>query len=211
MAQKSTAPPAVTANEDQTAAHQESRKIAGFGREVSHGLQCFTPLGRFLRSQDGTTAVEFAIVGSPFLLLAVAIMHGAVLFLASQILEIGAAEASRLILTGQAQNEGMTQSMFANAVCGKVPALFNCGKLMIDVRAPGSFAAANVSAPEFTYGSEGQVTNTWQYDPGNPGDIVVVRVMYQWPLAGLFANLANGDRLLMATAVFKNEPYITGP
>jgi Flp pilus assembly protein TadG len=177
----------------------------------SSGLERLAPLRRFLRREDGHTAVEFAIVGSPFLLLAVAIMHGAVIFLASQILEIGAAEASRLILTGQAQNQGMTKSTFANAVCGKVPALFDCNKLMIDVRTPGSFAGANVSAPTLTYNKGGQVTNTWQYNPGNPGDIVVVRVMYQWPLAGLFANLANGDRLLMATAAFKNEPFITGP
>jgi Flp pilus assembly protein TadG len=168
-------------------------------------------LRQFFRREDGHTAIEFAIVGSPFLLLAVAMLHGAVIFLASQILEIGAAEAARLILTGQAQNEGMTKSTFANAVCTKVPALFNCNKLMIDVQTANSFASANVSAPGLTY-KEGQVTNTWQYNPGNPGDIVVVRVMYLWPLAGLFATPgANGDRLMMATAAFKNEPYVTSP
>ena len=168
-------------------------------------------LGQFFRRDDGSTAVEFAIVGSPFLLLAVAILHGAVIFLASQILEIGSAEASRLILTGQAQNQGLTQSTFANAVCTKVPALFNCNKLMIDVQTASSFTSANMSAPELTYNKEGQVTNAWQYNPGNPGDIVVVRLMYQWPFAGLFANLANGDRLMVATAAFKNEPYVTSP
>jgi len=168
-------------------------------------------LYQFFHREDGSTAVEFAIVGSPFLLLAVAILHGAVIFLASQILEIGTAEASRLILTGQAQNQGLTQSTFANAVCTKVPTLFNCNKLMIDVQTASSFASANVSAPALTYNKAGQVTNTWQYNPGNPGDIVVVRLMYQWPFAGLFANLANGDRLMVATAAFKNEPYVVSP
>jgi hypothetical protein len=56
------------------------------------------------------------------------------------------------------------------------------------------------------------VTNIWQYNPGSPGQIVVVRAMYQWPvflgpLGFNLSNLANGDRLLMATATFKNEPY----
>jgi hypothetical protein len=82
---------------------------------------------------------------------------------------------------------------------------------MIDVQTASSFTSANMSAPELTYNKEGQVTNTWQYNPGNPGDIVVVRLMYQWPFAGLFANLSNGDRLMMATAAFKNEPYVTSP
>ena len=36
--------------------------------------------------------------------------------------------------------------------------------------------------------------------------------MYNWPVVGGpllpgLANQANGDRLLVATAVFKNEPY----
>ncbi len=45
------------------------------------------------------------------------------------------------------------------------------------------------------------------------GDVVVVRAFYEWPLAKLFpkaidlGNLQNGDRLLVATAVFRNEPF----
>ncbi len=50
------------------------------------------------------------------------------------------------------------------------------------------------------------------YSPGNAGDIVVVRVFYQWPLfvTGLgynIANLAGSKRLLTATAAFRNEPF----
>jgi hypothetical protein len=42
---------------------------------------------------------------------------------------------------------------------------------------------------------------------------VVMRVMYQWPvflgpLSMGLANEANGALLLMATATFKNEPYL---
>jgi len=56
------------------------------------------------------------------------------------------------------------------------------------------------------------VTNNWQHKPGNPGDIVVVKVMYQWPvflgpLGFNLSNLGNGKRLLISTAAFKNEPY----
>jgi hypothetical protein len=49
------------------------------------------------------------------------------------------------------------------------------------------------------------------YEAGGPGDIVVVQLYYKWPIyvSLLSDNLANlgGDRLLVATSVFRNEPY----
>jgi hypothetical protein len=65
--------------------------------------------------------------------------------------------------------------------------------------------------PALTFNAQGQVTNTWQYNPGTAGQVVVVRVMYQWPVFGgplgfNLANLPNGNRLIMAAAAFQNEP-----
>ena len=56
------------------------------------------------------------------------------------------------------------------------------------------------------------MTNTWSYKPGAAGDIVIIRVMYDWPVVGGpmalgLANQSNGTRLLVGTAVIKNEPY----
>ena len=55
--------------------------------------------------------------------------------------------------------------------------------------------------------------NNMQYSPGGPGDIVVVRLFYQWPLfvTGLgynISNLSGNKRLLTATAAFRNEPLL---
>ena len=52
----------------------------------------------------------------------------------------------------------------------------------------------------------------WSY----AGDIVVVRLFYQWPLfvTGLGYNIANlngSKRLLSATAAFRNEPFLANP
>jgi Flp pilus assembly protein TadG len=121
-------------------------------------------------------------------------------------------QTSRLILTGQAQDQGLTQATFAQALCSHVAVLFTCSNIMIDVQVCSSFCTANTGTPTLTYNGLGQVTNIWQYNPGSPGQIVVVRAMYQWPvflgpLGFNLSNLANGDRLLMATATFKNEPY----
>jgi hypothetical protein len=83
---------------------------------------------------------------------------------------------------------------------------------MVDVQTAPSFAGANTSTPTLTFDKSGNVTNAWQCQPGSPGDIVVVQVMYQWPvflgpLAFNLSNLSNGKRLLMSSAAFKNEPY----
>ena len=50
------------------------------------------------------------------------------------------------------------------------------------------------------------------YSPGDVGSIEVVTLYYEWPvytfvLGNALANLNGGKRLLVATAVFRNEPY----
>ena len=170
----------------------------------------------FVRREDGTAALEFAIVAAPFIALILATLQTTLAFFAGQVLESAVVDSSRVILTGAAQNGNMTQSGFATTVCGKVQALFNCSKLMIDVQTANSFANANTAMPTLTFDAKGNVTNNWQFQPGNPGDIVVMRVMYQWPVflgpLGLsLSNESNGNLLLMATATFKNEPFVAGP
>jgi len=151
-------------------------------------------------------------VAAPFLALLMALFQTALVFFAGRVLDETTEEASRYIMTGQAQTAGMTKSGFATWVCGQTFALFTCNKLMINIQNYNSFSSANTAMPTLTFNSSGVVTNTWNYNTGNPGDIVVVQVMYQWPivlgpLGFTLANLSNGNRLLMSTAVFKNEPF----
>ena len=165
-----------------------------------------------VRNDGGAAAVEFALVAAPFLALLVAIFQTGIVFFASRVLDEVAAQSSRYIMTGQAQTSNMSQSQFATYVCSNVIALFSCSNLMISVQSYASFAGASTTTPTLTFGSNGTVTNAWPWSPGNPGDIVVLQVMYQWPvvLAPLgfdLSNLSNGNSLLVSTAVFKNEPY----
>jgi Flp pilus assembly protein TadG len=170
------------------------------------------------RCESGATAVEFALVAAPFLALLVAIIQTALVFFAARVLDEVTEEASREILTGQAQQSNMTQSGFASYLCtgsntsALVSALFTCNKFMINVQNYSSFSSANTGTPTLTFNGNGSVANTWSYSTGNPGDIEVVQVMYQWPivlgpLGFNLSNLSNGNRLLMSTAVFKVEPY----
>ena len=154
------------------------------------------------------------MVAAPFLALLFAIMETALMFLASQTLETAAQNSGRLILTGQAQNQGYSMVSFQNAVCGKLASFFNCNNILIDVRTAPNFSSANTSLPI----QNGQLQNNFTFSPGNPGDIVIVRLMYQWPvfvsllgLSNALSNMSGNSNLLMATAAFRNEPYQPTP
>lgn len=166
---------------------------------------------RLASHTDGATAVEFALVAAPFFALMFAILETGLVFFAGQTLETTAAQASRLILTGQAQNQSFTQDQFKSALCQRAWNFFDCNSLMVDVRTANDFASANTSLP---VDQNGNLQNNFVYQPGSAGDIVIVRVMYQWPvyvsLLGLnqsLSNMANGQDLMMATVAFRNEPF----
>src|SRR5580692_1890976 len=131
---------------------------------------------RFARHQGGATAVEFALVLLPFLALMFGIIETALVFFADQTLETAVANSARLILTGQ------TYSSFGGI--SYTPPLDSKGNL---------------------------VTTNFGYNPGGPGDIVVVQLYYQWPIYftlwdfGDLTNMAGSNRLLVATAAFRNE------
>jgi Flp pilus assembly protein TadG len=164
---------------------------------------------RLVRQQDGAAAVEFGLVAAPFLALIFAIMETAVVFFAGQALETAVADSSRLIMTGQAQTQGLSASTFKNAVCAKIYGLFDCQNgVYVDVQKFSSFASVTNPSPV----SNGTFTPPNNYNPGGPGDIVLVRLFYQWPvyvsLLGFnLSNVNGGKRLLAATAAFRNEPY----
>jgi Flp pilus assembly protein TadG len=186
--------------------------FATFLKKMARSTRRFRSCENLARCESGATAVEFALVAAPFLALLMALFQTALVFFAGRVLDETTEQASRYILTGQAQSSGMTAAKFATWVCGQTFALFTCSNFMINVQSYSSFSSATTATPTLSFNGNGSVANAWTYNPGNPGDIVVVQVMYQWPivlgpLRFTLANLSNGNRLLMSTAVFKNEPY----
>jgi Flp pilus assembly protein TadG len=186
--------------------------FAVFRHRLARSVTLFRRGESLARCESGATAVEFALVAAPFFAMLVALFQTALVFFASRVLDETTEQAGRYIMTGQAQQSGMTQAGFKTWLCGQTVALFSCGNFMVNVQAYSNFSSASTAAPTLTYDANGNVTNSWGYNTGNPGDIVVVQVMYQWPivlgpLGFNLSNLSNGNRLLMSTAVFKNEPY----
>jgi Flp pilus assembly protein TadG len=180
-------------------------------------------LRRFGRNRRGSAAVEFALVAPVFFALLFAIIETAIMFFGSQVLETAAQDSARLIETGQAQTGQVlscqppdqttpvpcTQETFKKYVCSQIPVLFSCDGVFVDVESYPTFTNVVINSQ---IDKNRNFINNMQYNPGGPGAIVVVRLFYQWPLfvTGLgynTSNLAGSQRLLTATAAFKNEPY----
>jgi len=181
-------------------------KIPGRARR----RRLFRVCGGLARSERGMAAVEFALVAPVFLGMMLGILQICLIFFAKEALETVTEYAARGVLTGQVQSAGLTQAQFQSQVCANVPALFKCSGLMVDLQPATSLSTVNTAEPALTFDASGNVTNSWQFNPGSTGQIMALRVMYQWPLftgpLGLnLANLSNGNLLIMSTAVFKNE------
>ena len=169
-------------------------------------------VSRFRVAQQGATAVEFALIAPAFLATLIAVFETTIFLFAQQNLQTAAVQAGRLIMTGQVQNSNMTQSQFANVVCPMVQPIFNCSKLMINVQNSSSFSGVSTAAPTLTYDANGNVTNNWTYSPGSPGDVMVVQLIYQWPIVSgpfgtVFSSLGNGTTEMMGVTAFRIEPY----
>ena len=174
--------------------------------------------GSLFNREDGAVAVEFGLVAAPFLAVLFAILETSLIFFASQTLENVAANAARLVLTGQAS--GLSQADFMKLLCpmppppapqvpSKAGGLFDCSKIMVDVRTAASFAT--ITAPT----AQDIQNNNFTFDTGAPGSVVVVRLMYQWPTYVSFQGVQwlglGSPHLMTATAAFRNEQFPAPP
>ena len=169
-------------------------------------------IARWRGDRSGSTAIEFAIVAMPFLMLLYGIIGVALFFFTTFALENALEQAARLIRTGQAQQAGMTDVQFKAKVCELMPRYVDCGnKLLVNVR---NYAEADLT-PVVTQGeclNNGSLTNVTTYAPGAASQVVLVTLCYEWEFARIvpFINLGNmdgGSRLIQAATVFRTEPY----
>jgi Flp pilus assembly protein TadG len=169
-------------------------------------------VARFRTAQHGATAVEFALIAPAFIALLLAVIQTTLFLFAQQVLQNAAVQSGRLFMTGSAQNSGLTQAQFLNDICPMVQALFTCSKVMVNVQASSSSGGVSTSEPTLTYNANGSVSNTWNYTAGSQGQIMVVQLIYQWPIVGMpignvLSNLGNGTTEMMGVTAFRVEPY----
>jgi Flp pilus assembly protein TadG len=169
------------------------------------GARLARALRRLASDQSAVAAVEFATI-SPFLIaiVMVSVMTG-VIFMARSQLDSATQTGARAVMVGTAT----TSAQLRTAMCGAIGGFFNCSSLLINLNTYNSLSAMSTSTPTLTYNGTGAVSNSWNANFGSAGSIMVLQVMYQFPMIGTslfnFATQANGTDLLISTAVFINE------
>lgn len=171
-------------------------------------------IGRFRKDERGATAIEFAMISLPFFAILFAIAETGVAFLNGQFLDRAVEKASRKLFTGQYVNQFPNPNARFNAfrteVCATAGTFINCGQLAYDVTAYATFGDTMLPIP--MSGGNLDMTALPRFNPGRSGEVVIVRVYYKVPIyadllgAGM-GTLSGGQRLLVGTAAFKNEPF----
>jgi Flp pilus assembly protein TadG len=172
---------------------------------TAHGIA--RRLARIGAAQEGASAVEFALIAPAFVAILIAIFQVAVFLFAQQALQNAANAAGRTLMTGQAASD--TQAQFKTSICNNyLPTiLFKCNSLVVIVQSGSSTSTAMPALY-----NNGQPITNFAYSPGQPGDTVVVQLVYPWstvmgPLGFALANLPNGAAEMMGVTAFRVEPY----
>ncbi len=172
----------------------------------------------FRKSQDGTAAVEFALVSIPFFLILFSILEQGFYFLGNRLIDAGVNQISREVRTRQITAENTSEAEFKVALCAKtLMAMFDCNNLSLDVRTIASFEAP-AEPPVLDNGDLD--TSGFGFAPGGRSTINVIRAYYDWPTILDWGNIAqagwgsitgegmgtNGYRRIVGSAAFLNEP-----
>ncbi|HEY9233574.1 MULTISPECIES: TadE/TadG family type IV pilus assembly protein [Phenylobacterium] len=180
-------------------------------------------LRQFACDRRGATAVEFALISIPLMLLMFGILELCLILLVTATLDTATDFAARNIRTGVFQKSGaVTEADFAGLVCRNMswlqpactgdgpidPEHPNTNRLYVEAQTFATFASAAAPQPRDTQDFE---SNTLCWSVGNPGDIVLVKTYFRWPIftplmQPIFENYSGG-RLLMSTRLFRNEPF----
>jgi Flp pilus assembly protein TadG len=176
---------------------------------------------RWRRDQSGFTAVEFAIVAMPFMLLLFGIMSVCLFYFANFSIENAVWQAARAIRTGQMQSsqgaysgastDADRKQLFKKALCAAAPTFLDCNsKAVVIVQSNANFAG--ISEPACANGGSLVSDGAAAFNPGSGSAVVLVTVCYPWKWGGklpLFklGNLNDGSLLMQASIAFRSEPY----
>ena len=194
------------------------------------GLQKLRRRLRQIRAdQRGATILEFAIIAPTLMLFVVGIFEVAMILFVSSLLEGSVREAARYGITGYVYEGYDRIAVIRNIVKQNSAGMIDMEKVRIDTLTYQSFSAIGQPEPF----SDTNANGTWDageafndvngngvWDPdmgvngaGSPGDIVVYRITYDWPMVTSFM----GDMLgragliqLSASYAVRNEPWDIG-
>ncbi|MFS8115166.1 pilus assembly protein [Rhizobium jaguaris] len=191
-------------------------------------------LREFVRSRDGTAAIEFALLAIPYFLIIFAILETFVAFIAEQVVSNAVDTLSRQIRTGQITynhnaTTDLTQDKFRQAFCNEISVIIACSatelvtatatNLYLDVENYATFAAMPTTIPRVSSDPYSDLNTTgFKFAPGGAQSNNMVRAYYRWQvitdlLRPYLTTIRPSDGsmpttyLIVATAAFQNENY----
>jgi hypothetical protein len=172
--------------------------------------------------ERGSTAIEFAIVATPFLMFICGLAGCAFYFFVSSSIEKGVDQTSRLVRTGEAVKDKMTVDQFKNDICSAAGGWVDCKKMQIFVTSYASgWSGLNNAKPQPCVENGTVIENPAPGSDliaiysGAASDVVVVTVCYKWDFPARLpflklGNMADGSMMLQSSTSFRSEPYPTG-
>ena len=163
-----------------------------------------------IENSSGVVAIEAALLFPVLFFLLLAILETTYVFVIAIVLEGATSEAGRQVKTNSFQASATPQDRqdsFNETLCNNMFGLISCNELNVDVRNFTQFSGIN--PPPFDPNPDGEGN---EFLPGNPGDIVLVRVLYKYkfitPMLGtaLMDQTGANFKSIMSNIVFRNEP-----
>jgi pilus assembly protein Flp/PilA len=196
-------------------------------------LAALTPglLSRFARSRKGVTAIEFGMVGIPFIGLICAIFETAFVFFTQATFDNAVNNVARQVLVNNftSTSSQTTSSFKTSTFCTALPSIVDCSKVTLNVQAfdsSSTFATVASSIGKSWYNNPSTSVNL-----GQPGSIVLFQAFYPMPVylsilvasgpthngaANLLGHSSNSVyanpggtgfvHAIFSTVVFRNEP-----
>ena len=154
-------------------------------------------LARLLRRDDAVAAIEFALLGSTFLLLVCMIFELGLILFTQSVMDNALRDAARQIMTGQIT----TSSTFVTRVCNETGSLVtNCssGGLKYYVQANSQFSSMTIQTTFASNSfSAGSTTN----------DDILAQIAYNRSTIIPWASTyLHGSNLIVSTVAFQLEP-----
>lgn len=171
----------------------------------------FSTLCSYGQRRDGATAVEFALIAVPLVMLMFGLIELSMVFTKQGVLEYATSQAARQIRTGQAQESGSPEDNFREALCDHASFLLACDDIAYEVKSMASFADANDEPPP-EFDEDGKLRSSG-FESGASSSVVMIRTIYRHPIVTpimqpLLSNGGSGtSRLMMSTVVLQSEPY----
>lgn len=167
----------------------------------------------WLGDDNASVAVEFAQIAVPLVFLTIAIMELSMFFVAANMLEGGVSQSSRIIRTGQLQQQTdrPAEEMFREALCSNLYIVLNCDNVQIEVVAVPDDTFTGAGDLDPVYDEDGNFVPR-DFDAGGSDSVVMVRAYYRYQLmtplfADLFSRQPDNTIPLMTTVVLQTEPY----